>query len=135
MFSGMAFSYNIDTADKVILCRGNGILNAGEILAVRQQIRKDVNFDVVFDRIIDLREVAEISISTDDLRGIADPSFYSRPSRVAFIANDDLKFGMSRMYAAFCNYDQDNCQIFRDMTEARQWIRQGSDAETSTDTR
>jgi hypothetical protein len=128
-FSEMPYSYKIDTADKVIMGRGTGILNAGEILAVRQEIREDGEFNATFNRIIDLRDVTEISISVDDLRLMVGPVAYSKPSRIAFIANDDFKFGMTRMYTAFCNYGANDCQIFRDMTEARQWIMRASEAD------
>ncbi len=109
--------------------RGNGVLNADEVLAVRQQIREDGEYNATFNRIIDLREVTEISISADDLRRIAYGSTYSKPSRIAFIANDDLNFGVTRMYTAYCNYEADDCQIFRSMPEARQWIMQEPDTD------
>ena len=48
---------------------------------------------------------------------------FSPPSRVAIVANEDLAFGLSRMYEAFRAQEMVDIEIFRNEQDAQIWLK------------
>jgi hypothetical protein len=50
---------------------------------------------------------------------------FTKPSKCALVANNDLTFGLSRVFLS-CREDS-NCEVnvFRDLDQAKEWLRQG----------
>ena len=42
--------------------------------------------------------------------------------KIAFVASSDAAFGMARMYQAFRAGSQASFHVFREMSEAREWL-------------
>ncbi|RLA16793.1 MAG: hypothetical protein DRQ60_03615 [Gammaproteobacteria bacterium] len=48
-------------------------------------------------------------------------------ARLAIIANNDLSFGMSRMYAGLAGDFPQNIRVFRGLSEAEEWMLNGKE--------
>ncbi|HLS48055.1 MAG TPA: hypothetical protein VK012_06010 [Gemmatimonadales bacterium] len=75
--------------------------------------------------VIDARE-AEFQLTAQEVRTIAG---FTRElqrrqpiGRTAFVAEEDLPYGLGRMYAAFDGRDTSAFGVFRTMNEAEEWI-------------
>jgi hypothetical protein len=76
----------------------------------------------------DLRNVDLTDFSTLDIRRVASGIFSTQEERgsdykVALVADDDLAYGLSRMYAVYADQLPLNATVFRTMEEALEWIR------------
>ena len=78
-------------------------------------------------RIWDVRETT-LALSAEDLRQLASRSSRadSGDSRVALLANDDLTFGLSRMYSVFRENENVRVRVFRTLEGAKAWFAEPS---------
>lgn len=74
----------------------------------------------------DLRD-AEVDMQAEAPRELAHFVLENQPDppppRVAFVAPDDLVFGMSRMFEAYREDPATEFKVFRDLEEALQWAQ------------
>jgi hypothetical protein len=67
----MHFRYTIGKARWLVVGKGSGVLTKNELVAYRQQLGSDPDFDESFWRLIDLTEVTDIQFSSDDISVLA----------------------------------------------------------------
>ena len=62
--------------------------------------------------------------SAEEIRAIANhgKKIWPGAARVAFLAEDDLTFGLLRMFEAFREQENYQTKAFRDEEEAREWL-------------
>ena len=74
-------------------------------------------------RLWDFRK-ASFAFSAEELEEIAShaSSADQAPSRVAMLVNQDLSFGVSRLYEAYRKNTLTDVKVFRDKTAAIQWL-------------
>jgi hypothetical protein len=76
-------------------------------------------------RLWDMRNIV-IEQSQSELREIAmnSAATFSSPSRVAFVADDDLSFGLLRIFEVFNDQEsrQKETRVFRDYQQATDWL-------------
>jgi hypothetical protein len=68
---------------------------------------------------------AEILLSTAIVRQAAeDAQAYShQPSKIAVVAPGSISYGISRIYKVFRETDETEFDVFRDLDEARAWLK------------
>ena len=118
----MPISYLIDKALGMVFTTSEGVLTAQDILTHRQRLHEDRDFESSYNQLIDLRGVIEIQISSGEMRKISDYEVFDEKSRRAIVADEDIKFGMARMYEMFCAPEPHLIKVFRDLAEARRWL-------------
>jgi len=74
-------------------------------------------------RLWDLRD--GVHFSHQQIQEIARKGrLWPAPARVAYLASDDLAFGLSRMYEVYGEREQFETMVFRNKQEALEWLRQ-----------
>ena len=76
--------------------------------------------------LFDLRESAERR-TADEIRGIADVvKGETLSGRLALVADEDLYYGLSRMFESYAEYAGFDCLVFREYDPALDWLVQPS---------
>ncbi len=115
--------------DGGIIARGEGVVTSNEI--------KEVN-DIIYEfpdkikqisyQIIDLTKVTDVIISSSEVKELSNQdkkAFEINTTMfIAVVGEKDLVFGLSRMWQEFSYNSQIETQVFREMEEAQQWIRE-----------
>ena len=63
-----------------------------------QRLEKDPRFQPQYRQIIDLREVTDPRLSTDEVRPLERHNVFSKDSRRALVAPADISFGLARIF-------------------------------------
>jgi hypothetical protein len=105
--------------------KGWGVLTKNELLAFRHQLRSDPNFDESFWRLIDLSEVTDIQIPTDEVSFWSQFNTGSSNVRRAIVANPALFSALDRLYEMMGRISGGKgelTKVFEDLQPARQWL-------------
>ncbi len=118
----MPANYRIDKSLGVVFTKGEGVLTTQEVLIHSQRLREDPDFDPNYSQLIDVRAV-QFVMSIGEVAEIAtQEDIFSEQSRRAFVGENNLAFGMSRMLQAYSESSSGEIEVFRDMDEARRWL-------------
>jgi hypothetical protein len=115
-------SYKIDSARRVVITRGWGLLTARELADVTTQILLDPRFDPTYRSLGDLREVTAISVDTIASAHTAATPLFVAGTRRAIVATADVAFGMARMFATFAERAGQDVRVFRELHLAEEWL-------------
>ncbi len=119
----MNMSFEISAKDDILLVTIKGNPSVDDIKLILDKTRdssgyshntrlwdfRDASFDFSQHEIVD---IAAYASAADD-----------RPSRVAMLVNEDLSFGVSRIYEAFRHSNLTQINVFRDEAEAMAWLQ------------
>jgi len=116
-------AYKIDKERRLVLTTVWGKLTFTDGVAHRNELRSDPDFDPTYREISDFTQVTELAFSAEELRGHAQFDVFSPSSRRAFVAPDDAKFGLGRMFAMLRESRGDlGIRVFRTLEEAEDWV-------------
>ena len=87
-----------------------------------QRLSEDPDFDPSYNQLVDLRAITDFAISAAELRIITLYRLYNEKRRRAIVADEDITFGMARMYEVFREDAPEEIKLFRDMADARRWL-------------
>ena len=124
----MALHYQFEKNRRLVLITGVGVIGPDEIVANREALLSDPDFDRSFDALVDFTQVPETSLNSDALRTLSREPLFSRASRIAVVttlpsANMTL-FGMARLYETYREVSNmgDHLRVFRTLEDAREWL-------------
>ena len=101
----------------------SGVLTLTDSLAHQDRLSKDADFSREFSQLMDLTHVTGVALSIDDIRTLAKATVFSSESRRAILVNNDLKFGLARMFEAFRDIrGEKGIRVFRNLDDALAWI-------------
>jgi hypothetical protein len=115
-------SYTIDPSRRLLLTRAYGILSDADILAGAAEVLADPAFDPTFNEIMDLRELADVAMTTATMSGIAGRSIFKPGVRRAFVTHNEMQFGIARMFSTMSATRGHEWRIFRSPEEAVIWL-------------
>jgi hypothetical protein len=115
-------SYHIDPAARIVYCRVWGVLTEAELIDHYKQLAADPAFRSSFRQFGDIREATEILVSGGGMLATARARVFDPGVRRALIAQNDLQFGMARMFAIYAEAAKQDIRVFRGADEARRWI-------------
>ena len=118
----MPISYRIDESLRLVFTTAQGVLTRQDVLTHLQRLREDPDFDPSYNQLVDLRAVIEFAMSAAELRMITVYRLFNEKSRRAIVADEDITFGMARMYEVFREDAPEDIKLFRDMADARRWL-------------
>lgn len=118
----MPGSYLIDPAQSLVFSRGWGVLTDEELLWHAQSLRAHPRFDPGFRQIVNFLELGEIRVTPEGVRNLAQFNPFRPDSRRAVAVASDLAFGLTRMFEAHTNSDQEQFRIFRAIGPALEWV-------------
>ena len=120
----MPFKFLIDRNRRLVTTVATGEVTLVEAKAYQDQIRNNVDFDPLFDQFIDLSDVTEIAMLSDELLSLAERNPLSCTSRIALVAPKALTFGISRMLQAFNEFSAaaSSMAVFYDFPSAMRFL-------------
>jgi hypothetical protein len=123
----MPIDYRVDRALHTVFATVTGALTDDELLDFAQKTANDPEFRSGLHELVDVRAAQVQQLTSRGLRRAAEifsafDSSRPSPARIAFVAEADVVFGMSRMYQAFRSDSPAEIGVFRDMGEARAWL-------------
>lgn len=115
--------YKIDKERRLVLTTGSGVVTLADAVSHMDKLSKDPDFDPSFSQIMDFTQVTRIELSGDDIRRLAQRTIFSPHSRRAFIAPDEVAFGIGRMFETLRSLEgEKGIRIFRSLEEALDWV-------------
>ena len=120
-----------------VLITGVGVIGPDEIVANREALLSDPDFDRSFDALVDFTQVPETALNSDALRTLSREPLFSRVSRIAVVTTLPLAnmtlFGMARLYETYREVSNmgDHLRVFKTLEDAREWL--GADEPPSHD--
>jgi hypothetical protein len=119
----MPSSYVIDKERKLVITTAWGDCNADDVLEFRKQVLKDGDFDPTFSQLADFTGVTKVDVSPDEVRMLAAISPFSPQSRRALVADNQVIFGLSKMFGILRNLRGEKLiRVFRTRSEALDWL-------------
>jgi len=119
----MPSSYVIDKERKLVITTAWGDCNADDVLEFRKQVLKDRDFDPSFSQLADFTGVTKVDVSPDEVRMLATKSPFSTQSRRALVADNQVIFGLSKMFGILRNLRGEKLiRVFRTRNEALDWL-------------
>jgi hypothetical protein len=119
----MPSSYVIDKERKLVITTAWGDCNADDVLEFRKQVLRDRDFDPSFSQLADFTGVTKVDVSPDEVRMLATKSPFSTQSRRALVADNQVIFGLSKMFGILRNLRGEKLiRVFRTRSEALDWL-------------
>ncbi len=116
-------SYRIAKNRKAVFCTVRGALEEDEMLEFSRTLLDDTDIPVGSVALVDFREVDLENVSSEGVHKVAHMFRNDvRNTRLAFVAPDELAYGLSRMYEAIRQDSAIEIQVFRDLDQAREWL-------------
>ena len=119
----MPISFTFDADLKCAISTYSGVVDDAEILAHARRLVSDAAIPDGVTSLLDFRAVTEFRVTTDCIHEVvATIQEHPRFTKGAFVADDDLVFGMSRMYQMLREGSPVEHRVFRDLDEALAWL-------------
>lgn len=119
----MPFFYEIDKERRLVMSTGAGELTKADVLSHQDQLLKDPDFDPSFSQLADLTHVTGLDITAADVHKLTQRNVFSPTSRRAVIANNDLAYGLARMFEQLRETKgEQGIRVFRKLEDALDWI-------------
>ena len=119
----MAADYKIDKERRLVISTASGVFIMADVLAHREKLFNDPDYDPSFSQLIDLTPVTQLRIEPGELRSLAQTMVFSANSRRAIAVPSDLIFGFARMYEMLReSAGETGIHVFRDRDEALDWV-------------
>jgi len=124
----MPLNYRLEKNRRLVLITGVGVIGPDEIVANREALLSDPDFDRSFDALVDFTQVHQTSLNSDALRTLSREPLFSRASRIAVVTTlpsaDMALFGMARLYETYREVSNmgDQLRVFKTLEDARVWL-------------
>ncbi|MGB3647867.1 MAG: hypothetical protein WBF36_01945 [Desulfobulbales bacterium] len=120
----MPAEYKIDKSRRMVLSVAYGILTDQDVQSHQEMLRDDPDFDSSFSQLVDCTDVTKADdLSTDAIYELARRNPFSVGSHRAFVAPKKLLYGLLRMFQILTNDYPDELVVFKDLTEARKFLK------------
>ena len=120
----MPISIDYDSNENVIYTKAEGKIRLDDIMAYFSSVA-GLNLQKGYRVLADYSEV-KLQLSNDDIHEMAERrktiSETSAQTNIAVFCNQDLIFGIGRMYQALLGEDKYEVMIFRNKKDAEKWL-------------
>ncbi|MCZ6643248.1 MAG: hypothetical protein O7F71_16860 [Gammaproteobacteria bacterium] len=118
--------YEPDGASVVV--KGSGIIDATEIQRCNDQIYAPDRIHKLRSQLCDFCDVTTLNLSSDDMWLLAAQDRAAAAQNpnlaIAIVGNDDLMFGLAKMWEVFVTDASLKANVFRTLKEARGWLEE-----------
>jgi len=123
----MPITHQVLKEQRLVLIVGSDVVGPDDIVANRQELLNDPDFDPSFDALVDFTRVPEPSLRLDVIRTLSRKPLFSRAARVAVVpaTPGSLElFAVARMYETYREVSNmgDQLRVFRTIEQAREWL-------------
>lgn len=115
--------YKIDKERRLVMSSASGVFTLADAVSHMERLAKDPDFDASFSQIADFTQVTRVELSSDEIRRLAQRGIFSADSRRAFIAPNEVTFGIGRMFETLRSFEGERgIRIVRSLEEALDWV-------------
>jgi len=118
----MPADYTIDKQEGVVYATIWGDLTAEDVTAARMRLKADPDFSPGMKQLIDGRGLTDWVPTGTETSMLATHDPFGSGAQRAFVASEDVFYGMFRMYQILTDSPEIRVAVFRDMEEAREWL-------------
>ena len=122
----MPLKYKIFSDLKIVYVRGTGKVTADEIMTTGAKIFANSKWINGFNILLDYREISELGVKSEDIENIVDQDkrneYLFDQSKCAIVADNDLVFGLSRMWEAYSEDTKIKAMVFRNIEDSLRWL-------------
>jgi hypothetical protein len=115
-------TYVIDPERKLVISSAWGIMTDDDVREHHRMLRDDPLFDPTYRQLIDMTGITEDLVGSRAKRDESQDQIFAPGVRRAWVAPGDYTFGMARMYAVAAETQGQNIGVFRNRSEADQWL-------------
>ncbi|MFI5351201.1 MAG: hypothetical protein ACHQ2Z_16775 [Elusimicrobiota bacterium] len=120
----MPAEYKIDTARRLVLTVGSGVVTMADLQGHQERLRQDPEFEPRFSQLLDFTGVTKLEFGANDVRQLALKPIFSSTSRRAVLTTNDEAFRFARLFETLRHvWGERGIRVFRDRGEALDWIR------------
>jgi len=118
----MPVKYEIDKQRGIVFTRASGGFTDADALAHQRQLKSDPDFDPGYRQLLDFSDVNTFELTPAGVRSLASGDPWGEGACRAFVAPDDLAYGMLRMHQCYVEDRNQNITVVRTMIEAINWF-------------
>ena len=115
-------SYRIERARRLVLTTACGALTDEDVLIHVRELTADPEFDASFRQLADFREVTSTELTSAGVRAVARKNPWKAGARRALVCDQDVLFGIARMFELLSADGGAEIQVFREMSDAQAWL-------------
>lgn len=122
--------YEIDKERRLVTSTAAGAFTLAEVWAHQQEIAKDPDFDPSFAQLLDVTQVSELELSSDEIARAAGRSVFAINTRLAILVSSNFVYGLARMFQILGEmHGNKKIHVFRERDEALAWVLAGDAAD------
>ncbi len=118
----MPITTTIDHGSRMIFATAGTVVTDQDWLWLHSALRSFADDGLAFDQLMDFRRVEDCRLSPHVVRLSARGPASMPDSRQAFVAPDNLTYGMCRMYEILSARRTLKIEVFRDVHRAHEWL-------------
>lgn len=122
----MPMSYVIEASKNLVLTSASGVLTDDDVMAHRKALTADAKFNAKMREISDIRQVTDCQVTPAGVRIMVafDTQMVASGGmhQLAVIAEENVAYGMSRMYQTLGEPNIRTVGVFRTYEDAATWL-------------
>jgi hypothetical protein len=122
----MPMSYTIDASQNLVRATGTGVLTDDDVMAHRRALSADPRFTQQMREISDIRQVTDFQVTPAGVRLMVAADVKMVPAggmhKLAVVAEENVAYGMSRMYQTLDEPNIRSVGVFRNYQDAEEWL-------------
>jgi hypothetical protein len=122
----MPMTYTIDAPRQLVRATGSGVLTDDDVMNHRQALATDPAFTAGMRELSDICAVTDFQVTPAGVRIMVAADVKMVPSggmhKLAVVAEENVAYGMSRMYQTFGEPNIRSVGVFRNIKEAEAWL-------------
>jgi hypothetical protein len=118
----MPLATTIDRSLRVIFTTADTAITDQDWMRHIERLRNHPTFEADFDQLLDFRSVEDCRLTPEVIRVTSRQPIFRPRSRQAFVAVNNLTYGMCRMYEMLCASQDLRIEVFRDIQAANEWL-------------
>ena len=122
----MPMTYMIDAAQNVVHTVATGVLTDAHVMAHRKALTGDPRFSPQMRELSDIRQVTDFQVTPAGIRVMVDADVKMVAAggmhKLAIVAEENVAYGMSRMYQTLDEPNIRSVGVFRTYQDAAQWL-------------
>lgn len=126
----MPIDYRFDASRSLLIVNAHGAVADEVMIEFARKLAADTAVPTDCQKYVDLCGLEESTVSPAVIRRAAEVLSSSGASsgsgRIAMIAGRDFAYGLARMYQSYRSLDPERFRVFRDPSEALEWLGVGT---------
>ena len=119
----MPISYRLDGDLNAIFTSVSGVVTDSDMVAHARRVATDPDILAGSRALVDFSGVEKVGVTAEGIRRVAEIfRANSYAPKLAFVANADVAYGMSRMFEFQRDDSPAEIRTFRDYDEAKRWL-------------